>query len=538
MKGLIQSRRTRSILLVLAVLLILFGVLFRFFHITNNDFVFYDEGYYLNYNRLVMYIIANHPPENFGDFFNAFGAFLRTSLASAKALWFLLVNSRIYFAGFDAWYFPRVVSAFSGTATLILLFFFARSFYGNSTVAWLAVVILAVYPSHVFYSRLGLQEALSTLLVLFGFFLYVVPARFGFRAVLSALAFAAAFFTNYRLIILPGFYLVAEVWLAFCDKRPVDIRKMVWVTVAFFSLIFLIGSLDGGKNTYITFGWMFHQANLAKEQFHLINFFSFPYYLFRLDNWLLGGLFFGNVYLLYQKRYRAAFPFLCVCLQMFIFSFASEKGARYLCVMTPLIAMSVAYLLYILFEEQPYNRVVWAMCGLAMISFMYLKSWSLAKSTSDYRTAAEFILSKGQQVKFVSTQNYVQNLYVSDPENVQPSPADFEGLFYLASQGYRYLVLCPQAYVSLAENNERFHPRLTEFLEFVRTHIKPLKVFSHFNDVLLERFVFDHNEQLLRSIRFLNQARVHGYGELRIYDLPQIVSEAISLMQRAKSSRP
>ena len=538
MSELIRNKRTRNILLVLAGLFISFGVLFRFFDITNNDFMFYDEGYYLNYNRLVMYIIANHAPQGFGDFFNAFGAFLRTSLASAKALWFLVVNSRVYFAGFDAWYFPRVVSALSGTLTLFVLFFFARRFYENRAVAWLSVVILAVYPSHVFYSRLGLQEALSTLLVLSGFFLYVIPARFGARAVLSALAFAAAFFTNYRLIILPVFYLFTEAWLSFCDKRPFNIRKLVWVTTAFYSFVFLVGSLDGGKNTYITFGWMFHQAHLAKQQFHWINFFSFPYYLFRLDNWILGALFFGNIYLLSQKRYRAVFPFLCVCLQMLIFSFASEKGARYLCVMTPLIAMSVAHMLYVLFAEQPYNRVVWAVCGLAMISLMYLKSWSLAKSTSDYRAAAEFILSKGKQVKFVSTQNYIQNLYVPDPERVLPCPAKFEGLFYLASQGYRYLVLCPQAYVSLADNNERFHPRLTGFLEFVRTRIKPLKVYPHFNDVLLERFVFDHNEQLLRSIRFLSQAHTQGYGELRIYDLSQVVSEAVSFMQRSKAVRP
>ncbi|HOY09371.1 MAG TPA: hypothetical protein PLB05_04770 [Candidatus Omnitrophota bacterium] len=535
MSELIRDKRTTgTILLVLATLFIFFGVIFRCFHITDNDFIFYDEGYYLNYNRQVMFIIANHPPQDFGDFFNAFGAYLRTSLASAKALWFLVVNARVYFVGFHAWYFPRVVSAVSGILTLLILFFFTGRFYENRTVSWLAVVILAVYPSHVFYSRLGLQEALSTLLVLAGFFLYIFPPRFGPRAVLSALAFAAAFFTNYRLIILPVFYLFAEVWLAFCDRRPVNIRKLAWVTVAFFSMVFLIGSLDGGKNTYITFGWMFHQANLAKKQFHLINFFSFPYYIFRLDNWILGALFFGNIYFLYQKRFRVVFPFLCVCLQMLIFSFASEKGARYLCAMTPFIAMSVAYLLYSVFSEQPHNRVAWVMCGLAMISLMYLKSWSVAKSTSDYRAATEFIMSQGRPAGFVSTQNYVQNLYVPDAHKVQPCPSDFEGLFYLASQGYRYLVLCPQAYVSLAENNERFHPRLTSFLEFVRTHIKPVKVYPHFNETLLERFVFDHNEQLLRSIRFLNQARVHRYGELRVYDLSQVVNEALSLMRKVQ----
>ncbi|HOY10834.1 MAG TPA: hypothetical protein PLB05_12285, partial [Candidatus Omnitrophota bacterium] len=209
-------------------------------------------------------------------------------------------------------------------------------------------------------------------------------------------------------------------------------------------------------------------------------------------------------------------------------------GARYLCVMTPFIAMAVAYLLYTVFSEQPHNRVAWAVCGLVMLSLMYWKSWSLAKSTSDYRAATEFIMSRGGTEGFVSTQNYVQNLYVPDPDKVRPCPATFEEVFFLASHGYRYLVLCPQAYVSLAESNERFNPRLTGFLEFVRTNIKPLKVYPHFNDVLLERFVFDHNEQLLRSIRFLNQAHTQGYAELRIYDLSQVVQEALILMRRAR----
>ncbi len=538
MTDLFQHKRSRLILSMLVGVFVFFGIIFRFYHISRNDFVFYDEGYYLNYNRLVMYLVSRHTPQGFDDFYRSFGAFLRTSLASAKALWFLVVNARVYFLGFDAWFFPRIVSALSGTATLFLLFLFSRRFYEKPAVACLSVVILALLPSHVFYSRLGLQEALSTLLVLLGFYFYVFPAHFSPRAFLAAGCFAAAFFTNYRLIILPVLFLFAEIWLSFSRKEPPHIRKFIWTTLTFFCCVFMIGNLDGGKNTYITFGWMFHQANLAKQQFSFLNLFSFPYYLFRLDNWILGFLFFGNILFIVQKKWRLCFPFLCVCLQMLIFSFASEKGARYLCVMTPFIAMSVAALLYFLFMEQPANRYVWAACGLTMICLMYLKSWALTKSVSDYRTATEFILSTGKQVKFVSTQNYIQNLYVSDPDRIRECPSHFQGLFSLYSQGCRFLVLCPQAYVSLAENQERFSPRLVSFLDFIRSSMTPVKVFPHFNDVLLERFVFDHNEQLLRSVRFLSEARAKGYGELRVYDLSQIMNKALAILSRQSKSGP
>lgn len=519
-----QKKGAEKIFLSLGLLFILIGIVLRFYQITANDFIFYDEGYYLNYNRELMEIIAHYQVRGGGDGFQPFLAFLRASLAGAKALWFLVVNSRVYFAGVHAWHFPRLVSACAGVLTLGLTFWFARRFFQSKRVAWLAVVFLAILPSHVFYSRLGLQEALSTLLVLAGFYFHLFQARLSWRTFLSGILFAAAFFSNYRLIILPILVLLIETWHSLSFHEKWRTREVLWTILTFFSCVFFIGNLDGAKNTIITFGWMFHQANLAQKSFDPVNLLSFPYYVFRLENFLFGLLLFGNLYLVYKRQWRMVGPFLLVCAQMLIFSFASEKGARYLCVMTPFMAMAAAVMMETLWQHTYREIRLVAVVALALMTgFMTIKSTRLAIFRSDYRPSAEYLLGQWPgpppPIKFLSTQNYVQNLYVTDPQRVVACPHRFEDLVRYYSLGYRYLVLCPQVYISWTENEERFNPKLKGYLRFIQTGVKPLKTYPHFNHLVLERFVFDHNENLRRSIRFLQLAEKQGLGQIRVYDL-------------------
>jgi len=531
----VARTREEKILLSLAGVFALVGIALRLFRITKNDFIFYDEGYYLNYNREVMQFISQYKARGFGDMFMPFLTYLRFSLAGAKALWFLVVNARIYFVGPEGWFFPRVVSSLAGIVTLGLTYRFAARYFKSSLVGWLSLIMLAILPSHVFYSRLGLQEGLSTLLVLAGFYFYIFPSRFGWRTFLSGVLLAAAFFSNYRLIILPLWIVLTEGWQAFAQKEKYQLRKVVWNVLTFFSCVFLIGALDGGKNTVITFGWMFHQANLAQKQFDLINLFSFPYYIFRLENWLFGLLFFGNLYFIVRKQWARLFPFLLVCLQMLIFSFASEKGARYMCVMTTFMVMAVASLLVSLYAGSSREIKIAIFAGwLIMVSFLTFKSVQLALFRSDYFASAQYVLQQAPGMKFVTTQNYVQNLFVHDPNRVLPCPTRIEKLIQLYRQGYRYLILDPQSYISWTENEERFNPRLAGYLGFLRATIKPTKVFPHFNDLILERFVFDHNENLTRSIRFLNQSHRLGLGQIRVYDLGPTINQVLIFLSSGR----
>jgi hypothetical protein len=116
----------------------------------------------------------------------------------------------------------------------------------------------------------------------------------------------------------------------------------------------------------------------------------------------------------------------------------------------------------------------------------------------------------------------------------------------LYSQGYKYILVCPQAYVSWSKGMKRFRPELVGFLNFIVNSIPPVKTFDHFDEVVLERFVFDHNENLKRSLEFLNSSKEKRYGELRIYDIGQILAvvdryvgiKNIKLNPEYKADRP
>jgi len=522
----------RRILIAFSLLVVLLGCFFRLYQINQSDFVFYDEGYYLNYSRRFGEIIQARTPFQFPEMTEAVYAFIRICLGTGKALWFLLADSRFFFGGLKAWFFPRVLSSIFGILCLPVAYRFARKFYHSRSSAWLTVIVLALLPSHVFYSRVGMQETLSTFLMLLGFYYYLFPRKIGPRTFTAGALFALTFFANYRLIICPVFVALAEIYLGFTEKRRPGFRKYLWFLLTYLAGVFIIGNIDYGRNTTVTFAWMLHQADLAQSSFAAVNFLSYPYYLFRLENWIFGLFFFGQVYWVFKKQWPRLFPFLLVILQMALFSMASEKGARYLCVVTPFLAMSVAHLIVTLIKENRDEVVRYSigMLAVLMLGMMGLKSAALARARGDYRTSAEYLLSLDQDVSFVSTQPYVQRLYTSGKDRVADCPHRFELLALKLSEGYRYLVIEPQAYISWTQEGKRFDPKLTGYMRFVQARLEPLRTYDHFDPVLLERFVFEHSEHLVRSIRFLELANKEGFGKLYIYDLNQVVPVVMTML--------
>ncbi len=513
---------------------VLVGLFLRLWRINQSDFIFFDEGYYLNFNIRYLYIIQKFFPQNWADFWQAFWLCMRVSLGTGKAMWFAIVDSRVFLGLLETWWVPRVVSAVAGVLTLGLCYQFARRWSNSGAVAALSVVLLSILPSHVFYSRIAIQETVCVLFFLSGLYLYLFSARLGGRTIASAVLLSAAYFSNYRLIIIPVLVAVAEIWSKFSVGQWPDIRKYVWHTVVFLALMVLIGNLDQAQNTIVTFSWMFHQAHLGEERFDWFNFLSYPYCLFRLEHGLFGIFFFGNVYFLFRKRYSELLPFALAVTQMFMFSFAADKAARYLSVVMPFLAMGVAVLIVAVFQESHRARTRWVLgLGVAfMIAGMTVKSFQLANFRSAYRSSMEFLLSHDPNVKVLSTQNWVQNLYTPRRTQVWECPHQF-GLFVkLFSEGFRVLIVDPQAYISYTADGKKFTSELGDYLGFVVDNVKPLAVYPHFSPLILERFVLEHNENLKRSLLFL---RDHGAdaGILRVYSMDQ----CMLTIQAAMNSR-
>lgn len=516
--------QTQKIYSRLAIFFLAAGILFRLFRINQNDFFLYDEGYYLHYNRLLLKFMSMHFPSTMEEWKTAILIWFRFSLATGKALWFLIADSRVFFGGMDTWYFPRIIASMAGVGTLGFLYVFAKRFFNSIPLAWLSVALLAVLPSHVFYSRLAFQEALSTFFFFSGFYFYLYPPKLNRRTFISGLLFACAYFTNYRLIIIPLILAGCEGYLSVSERKLPLFRRFIWTVVTFLAVVVLVGNLDQAQNANVTFSWMFHQGEMAQESFDWINLLSYPYYLFRLETFLFGALFFANLYWLIRRPSQKFLPFFLVCLQMLGFSFAGEKGARYICVVTPFMAIAVTQAIWEGWNlrKDPKFRTGFAALVLLTLSCMCFKSFQIATSHSDYRPAMAYILQNDPQAKVLSTQPWILKLYTDD-RTIAEAPHNLRSLAVLYFRGFHYLALCPQTYISWTASQKRFDPKLEEYLGFVMTRVKPWKVFPHFNPVILERFVFEHNENLKTSIAFLDE--YHKDGQIRIYRVEDVLRD-------------
>nr|CAX68895.1 hypothetical protein JG1_0090 [uncultured bacterium] len=499
-------------------------------------FFFYDEGLYLNHNRLLLEYINTHTFSP-SDFWQILNYYFKSALGSGKALWYFVIDLRCLWGGVADWKFSKVAACFFALMTFPVVFVFTRRFYNSTVVALISLVFLAILPGHVFYSRLGLQEALSTLLVVAGFYFYLYPRQFGWKTALSATLFAAAFFANYRLIMLPVLVTVTEAWVGLVEKKGIDWRKYTWCLVVFFAWVVLVGALENGANTYMVFAWVFHQENLAHEVFSWVNFFSYPYYLFRIENFILALLFFGNVYLLVKKQWNVVLPFLLVCVQMAVFSTTNEKGARYICVMLPFVVMSVAYLIKYLYDQFDLKKRGVLIALVAIMCFMMsVQSFQIAMGKSSYEKAATYILAQDPNAKFLSSQDLVLNLYVTPRDRVQPLPQNFELLEQAYKKGYRYLVLGPQSYVDFPAG-QRFTLPLKDYLGFIDAQFVPIRTFPHVNKAIMERFVFEHSVNLVGSIQFLSSKDIGRMFTLRIYDLSKIVPVMDRIVQQMSKKK-
>ncbi|MCA9401488.1 MAG: glycosyltransferase family 39 protein, partial [Candidatus Omnitrophica bacterium] len=246
-----------------SVLLILTGIVLRFYRVTAPEFVFYDEGLYLFHNIDFLYYIQQNPAESFSALCRYLEIMFHVALSDAKAVWFFLSALRALVMDADALYFTRLLSACFGSLTIGVTFLFGKRYYRSVNAGLLAAVLLALLPSHVFYSRLGMQEAFSTFCFTLGLYWYVFSAGRHWKTFLSGVCFSLVFFSNYRMIIIPGIILFIETYQWSLTKCSFDVKKYIWNTLTFLLIVFGVGNLDQGANTEITFAWMFHQAHLS-----------------------------------------------------------------------------------------------------------------------------------------------------------------------------------------------------------------------------------------------------------------------------------
>jgi hypothetical protein len=326
------------------------------------------------------------------------------------------------------------------------------------------------------------------------------------------------------MIIAPIFIAFIECFNAFAMHRKLNWQKVALYFIAFYGIVFLIGSLYGGVNIHVTSAWMFHQAQDAGGKFNPVNFLSYPYYVFALEGFFFACFFWGNMFLFKFREYPKLLPFGMVVLQMSIFSFAAEKGARYLCVVLPFMAAAVAVVMDDCWKRYVPSRIWILTAGICALAGMVYLSGSIALAHTDYEDAVHFIIDHDPEAVIVATQPLVEGLFLTDDKRIMACPNDLYSLVDLYKKGARYLILDPQAYISWTADGRRFSPPLDDFLETTLQNVRPIQTFPHLDNILLTRLVLDHNEQILDSVKFLSMAPENGYGKIRIYDLGAVFS--------------
>ena len=123
--------KLKSLIPAIIGLIVLVGLIIRLYHISDNQFLFYDEGLYIGYNRAFLNLVANNPPHNLTELGIILSLMFKTALAMPKALWFFILSLRVFFLGPEAWFFARWVSAASGLATVVLLYFWSKHYFNS-----------------------------------------------------------------------------------------------------------------------------------------------------------------------------------------------------------------------------------------------------------------------------------------------------------------------------------------------------------------------------------------------------------------------
>jgi len=529
------DRYVNPLLLILGCL----GIIFRFVQITKNNFVYYDEGLYLDYFIDFLYHVEKNPAQSISDFLRYLNISFHLSLLNPKPLWFFLTHLRVYLFGAESWFYTKMLSAIFGSLTVCLSYLFAKKLTCSKRAACLTFAVLALLPSHLYYSRLGMQEALSTFCFLAGMYFYLFPRTLSVKSFVAGLLLACVYFTNYRMIVIPLIVVLVERFLSWSEKKKFEWKHFGVTIVTFTVFVVVIGMLDKGANAKITWAWMTRQATLAEGHFSFLNLFSYPLYLGKCESIFFALFFFANIEFVRKKEFGRLLPFGIVILQMVLFSFVQEKGVRYLCVVTPFMALAVAgFVDYFLNHSQSRNWNV-AVGGMLVVMLLVLgfESRSLSAMSTDYETSMVHIDQMKRGAKVLSSQPLVTKMFAQNKKAVKPLPKSWNELLKLRAQGYRYLIVDPQVYISYTDKDKRFNFKLIKYLNFITTYVKPIATYPHFNKRILERFVLEHNEDIIQSLHFLSQNKEGKLGVLRVYDIEQclLVFEKMMKTKNKKS---
>ncbi len=280
----------------------------------------------------------------------------------------------------------RLPSALLGIFSIYLLYLIGRQLFSQN-VGLLAAAIFAVTVNHVFISRVGLQESYVLFFVLLTVYFFLKALQEDKYLILTGLSLGLGLLTKYTT------FIVVPIILTYLliYRRDYFKNKKFWFGLVIALLIFspviiynlklyqAVGHFDFqisyilGQNPEI---W---KAAPGKEEIgtftdRLRNFIP---NLFGTNSWLFLLLFFGSLATLSKNKFLIITFIYLVTLLLFI-----GPAARFLTMLTPFIALSLAPFLILLFEKM---RTASQKIGIT-VAFLFLAFETLYSINSQLLT--------------------------------------------------------------------------------------------------------------------------------------------------------
>jgi len=500
--------------------------LLRFFNLTNQGLIFYDEAAMV------------YRAHQFIEFFNQPDAApaLRASVFDTKVLWILTLV--LFFKSCLVNYTTvHILSAAFGLLTIITAFIFALKYYGSRAAALFTAALLAICSSHVFYSRLALPESMATFLVLICFLFYLFSQR-GQRGFvyLAGLFGALAFLTiRWRVILLPLMILLME-WDCYYPKGGFPVAGR-WRFTKF--LLMLAGILlfyeavlhIVNKQLAWPLPSYFESLGMNAQEHRWVwpslwSFMTYPFYLLESEGLLMAALFFmGGFFLRHKPSTRLPFSF--VLLQMLVSSLMDEKTARSLSVVLPFVAMTAAVVLLNL--RDLFHRLKWKIAYPVVVAAVIASGLSFSVLVlffrSDYRAASRWIEDTYTDSRILTVNPYNTILYSSDATVAVYSINSLEDLQAFHAKGYQTILVGPQKFIKKPNLEQEMEGSSPYFIERIEQICQPVKKFPHFTPILMKRFLFEHTNPDLPDLQRVLGSLNARSGQLMIYDIDSCLQE-------------
>ena len=393
----------------------------------------------------------------------------------------------------------QIVSAIMGAATVPVIYFLINGLF-NRRAAILASALLALSPFHIILSRLILADTTSvfflTLAILIG-----VGQKSNNLSALSGIAAGLSFTSNLKLLFIP---------LLFVLIYRQDLKRLL-IWFIFFSLPIIIWEIPHHLISHSFPSYLFQLINLysSSADLGLYNPLLYPYTLLAYITWPILLL-----ALISLKQPRKISLFL---IWIFLFTLPLlinvHKAPRAISfIIVPIVILAALGLDRILQKKFTQNIIIKILIILFFVSASIPMILQTAKLQSAQKSLS-FYFTNPQTQKIITTQFPVTKYYLNNFNIAEFPNNDKNKLKELHREGYRYLVVDNQAFVSF-EN--------TSLLQDIESHTIPLATFID-SAKSQEYYFLEHSDfhktNLIQMIN-LKEEVVRKRGQyLKIYDL-------------------